>query len=196
MEKTSRSDAVLIARAKGGDLDAFAELVRTHEHRVRAVLYRLLDDERDVEETTQDSFVQAWRNLDRFRGDSAVFTWLYRIAVNEALARLRRKHVPLADLTDVERIESRVAEAAGDPGRAAETGELRAFLAGRIRSLPFEHRAPLVLRDLAGLSNQEVADVLDISLSAAKSRVHRARMQVREEFERWERLSGYVDDPE
>jgi RNA polymerase sigma-70 factor (ECF subfamily) len=189
MERAARSDAELVERAKAGDLDAFGELVRTHEHRVRAVLYRLLDDERDVEETTQDSFVQVWRNLDRFRGDAAVFTWLYRIAVNEALARLRRKRVPLADLADVEQTEPLGGQAVSDPERAVEVGELRDFLARRVRALPLEYRAPLVLRDLAGLSNQEVADVLDISLAAAKSRIHRARMQMREELERWERQS-------
>jgi RNA polymerase sigma-70 factor (ECF subfamily) len=190
MDAASRIDAELIERAKAGDLDAFAELVRIHEHRVRAVLYRLLDDERDVEETTQDCFVQAWRHLHRFRGDSAVFTWLYRIAVNEALRRLRRKRVPLADLADVEQTEPRVAPAGSDPEGAVEAGELRSFLAGRIRALPLEYRAPLVLRDLVGLSNQEVADVLDVSLAAAKSRIHRARMQVREELERWEQRSA------
>lgn len=193
MEARSSTDAELIERAKAGDLEAFAELVRRHEHHLRAVLYRLLDDERDVEEATQDCFVQAWRNLDRFRGESAVFTWLYRIAVNEALARLRRKRVPLAGAADVERAEPRAAIAESDPERAAEAGELRSFLASCVRGLAFEYRAPLVLRDVVGLSNQEVADVLDISLAAAKSRIHRARMHVREELERWERRSGGGD---
>src|ERR671919_2218912 len=125
-------DAALIASAREGDLDAFAELVRRYEHRVRAVLFRLLDDDRDVEEATQDTFVQAWRNLDRFRGDAAVFTWLYRIAVNEALARLRRKQLPLATLEEGER-SPLVAGAASDPQHAAESSDLRAFLAARVR---------------------------------------------------------------
>jgi RNA polymerase sigma-70 factor (ECF subfamily) len=180
------SDASLVARAQRGDLDAFAELVRVYEHRVRAVLYRLLDDERDVEEATQDTFVQAWRNLDRFRGEAAVFTWLYRIAVNEALARLRRKRVPTAALDDVESTEPVAADAAEEPAEVAEIHELRTFLASRVRALPFEYRVPLVLRDLVGLSNQEVADVLELSLAATKSRIHRARLQLREELERWE----------
>jgi RNA polymerase sigma-70 factor (ECF subfamily) len=178
-------DAALHARARSGDLDAFAEIVRLHEHRVRAVLFRLLDDERDVEEATQDCFVQAWRNLDRFRGEAALFTWLYRIAVNEALARLRRKRVPVTELEESERDLPR-ASPASEPDRAAEAGELHAFLAQRIRALPPDYRAALVLRDLVGLSNQEVAEVLDVSVPAAKSRIHRARMQVREDIERWQ----------
>jgi RNA polymerase sigma-70 factor (ECF subfamily) len=81
-----------------------------------------------------------------------------------------------------------VAAASAPPGAAA-AAELRAFLVGRIRALPPDHRAALVLRDVVGLSNQEVADVLDISVSAAKSRIHRARLQVRDDLERWERES-------
>jgi RNA polymerase sigma-70 factor (ECF subfamily) len=190
MAEAAVDDASLLARAREGDIDAFGELVRRHEHRVRVVLFRLLDDERDVEEATQDCFVQAWRNLDRFRGEASVFTWLYRIAVNEALARLRRKRLPLADLEEVERMRPLAAESADEPHQAAEAGELQAFLAGRIRALPADHRAALVLRDLVGLSNQEVAAILEISVAAAKSRIHRARMQIRSDLELWERASG------
>jgi RNA polymerase sigma-70 factor (ECF subfamily) len=179
-------DQELLARAREGDVDAFAEFVRRYEQRVRNVLQRLLDDRRDVEEATQDSFVQAWRNLDRFRGDAAVFTWLYRIAVNEALARLRRKQFPT---TDVEKAQP-AANLAEEPHAAAESGELEDFLAERIRKLEPEYRAPLVLRDVIGLSNEEVAAVLDLSVAATKSRIHRARMRIREELVRWERASG------
>jgi RNA polymerase sigma-70 factor (ECF subfamily) len=179
-------DAALLARARAGDADAFAELVRRYEHRVRVVLFRLLDDDRDVDEATQDAFVQAWRNLDRFRGDAAIFTWLYRIAVNEALARLRRKRVATTDLDDVAETAHVAADPAHEPEHGAEVSELQAFLAGSIRRLPMDYRAPLVLRDVLGLSNQEVADVLQLSLAAAKSRIHRARMRIRAELERWE----------
>src|SRR5688500_13800242 len=179
MSDTAADDSVLLARARGGDLDAFAEIVRRHEYRVRGILFRLLDDERDVEEATQDCFVQAWRNLDRFRGEASVFTWLYRIAVNEALARLRRKRLPTTDLDEAEARRPLAGDPAREPQRAAESGELHAFLAGRIRALAPDYRAALVLRDVVGLSNQEVADALDLSLAAAKSRIHRARMQIR-----------------
>src|SRR5688500_14416460 len=113
-------EASLLARAREGDLDAFAELVRRYEHRVRAVLFRLLDDDRDVEEATQDAFVQAWRNLDRFRREATAFTWLYRIAVNEAYARLRRKRLPLAELEETERSPSTRSRSGGRP--AADGG--------------------------------------------------------------------------
>jgi RNA polymerase sigma-70 factor (ECF subfamily) len=182
-------EAALLARAREGDLDAFAEIVRRFERPVRALLGRLLDDERDVAEAAQDTFVQAWRNLDRFRGDAAPFTWLYRIAVNEALQRARRKRPPVSPLDEVEgQGGEAVADASGQrdlPELAAEHRELTDLLGRRLRALPFDLRAPVVLRDVMGWSNQEVADALRLSLPAAKSRIHRARMQLRADLEPW-----------
>ena len=166
----SQEERQLLERARDGDVEAFAEFVRHFERRVRTVLFRILDDSRDVEEATQDTFIQAWRNLDRFRGDAAPFTWLYRIATNEALQRRRRNRVETVELADEHTAEN-------DPG--FEAGELRTVLVAEIRALPFEYRAPLVLRDLEGLSNAEVAAALDLTLAAAKSRIHRARMTLR-----------------
>jgi RNA polymerase sigma-70 factor, ECF subfamily len=175
MAPVERREKELVRRAQAGDVDAFAELVTQFEPRVRAVLWRLLDDQRDLEEATQDTFVQAWRSLGRFRAQARLSTWLYRIAVNEGLQRRRRKRLPETEL------EERAAVTADSP----ESADLSRFLAGRIRRLPADQRAALVLRDLEGLSNREVADVLGISLAAAKSRIHRARMQIREELEEW-----------
>ncbi len=170
-------DVELVECARAGDVDAFGELVRRYERRVAVVLARLLDDGRDVEEATQDVFVQAWRNLERFRGEAAVFTWLYRIAVNEALMRRRRRGPVLTELD----------EQTAAPPVAEEAGDLRTFLLLQLRALPFGLRAPLVLRDHEGLSNQEVAEALGLSLAATKSRIHRARMQLRAALEEWER---------
>jgi RNA polymerase sigma-70 factor (ECF subfamily) len=183
-------DVALLMRAQTGDLDAFAEFVRRFERRVRGLLARILDDQRDVEEAAQDTFVQAWRHLDRFRGDAAPFTWLYRIAVNEALQRTRRKRLDTQPLEDeqLERLEDRDPPGgprAVPPDIAAENQELREFLAERLRRLPPGLRIPVVLRDLEDWSNQEIADALELSLPATKSRIHRARMQLRYELETW-----------
>jgi RNA polymerase sigma-70 factor, ECF subfamily len=167
-------DHELVQRAATGELDAFAELVRVYEHRVASVLYRLLDDRRDVEEATQDVFIQAWRNLPRFRGEAQLFTWLYRIAVNEALMRRRRKRA------DVQELDDRL-PAPPDP----EPG-LQDVLLRELAALPFEYRAAVVLRDVEGLTNAEVAEALGLSVAAAKSRIHRGRMQIRDALARWE----------
>jgi RNA polymerase sigma-70 factor (ECF subfamily) len=166
----SQPDETLVAEARAGNLEAFAQLVRRYERRVRSVLARLLDDERDVDEAAQDVFVQAWRSLSRYRGDAAFFTWLYRIAVNEALMRRRRRKLPLTELDEI-------------AATAPEPEVAEGWLFARVRALPDELRLPLVLRDVEGLSNQEVADVLDLSVAATKSRIHRARMRIRAELE-------------
>jgi RNA polymerase sigma-70 factor, ECF subfamily len=181
----ARTDGELLAAAREGDLEAFAVFVRRYEARVRAVLSRMLDDARDVEESTQDTFVQAWRHLDRFRGESALFTWLYRIAVNEALMRLRRARPAMVELDEGESQFSETS-ALAQPEVAAQVDELRSFLLACVRQLPPDDRAPLVLRDIEGFSNQEVAEILDISVPAAKSRIHRARLRIREQLADWE----------
>jgi RNA polymerase sigma-70 factor (ECF subfamily) len=185
-------DRALLVRAQSGDLAAFEQFVRLFERRVRGLLSRILNDERDVEEAAQDTFVQAWRHLDRFRGDSAPFTWLYRIAVNEALQRARRKRLDTQPLDDEKLNATEYRDAPGaprprPPDLAAESHEVREFLAARLRELPLGLRVPLVLRDLEDWSNQEIADALELSLPAAKSRIHRARMQIRYELETWQR---------
>lgn len=176
-------ETALLLRAQEGDLDAYAEFVRLLERRVRSVLARLLDDKRDVDEAAQDTFLQAWRHLDRFRGEAAPFTWLYRIAVNEALQRNRRRRLETQPLEQAADVEARVSpeSTAGRPlpaDVAAGQREDVALLVAELRTLPFESRAPLVLRDIEGWSYEDIAAVLGISVSAAKSRVHRARLHV------------------
>ena len=176
-------ERALLLRAREGDLDAFGEFIQLFERRVRAVLGRLLDDPRDVEEAAQDTFVQAWRHLDSFRGEAAPFTWVYRIAVNEALQRMRRRRPetqPLEPVLDLERRVSPESTTARPLPADVAAGQREdvARLVDEIRALPFESRAPLVLRDIEGWPYEDVAAVLDISVSAAKSRVHRARLQV------------------
>lgn len=180
----------LLLRAQAGDTAAFEDFVRLFERRIRALLSRFLYDDRDIDEAAQDTFVQAWRHLDRFRGDAAPFTWLYRIAVNEALQRARRKKLDTQTLDDglADVLDSAVDPSVSRPVApdvAAEDREVQEFLAERLALLPLDFRAPLVLRDLEGWSNQEVADLLDLSVAAAKSRIHRARMKIRQDLELW-----------
>jgi RNA polymerase sigma-70 factor (ECF subfamily) len=176
---TVQEETALLTQAQAGDLAAFERFVRLFERRVRGLLGRLLADERDIEEAAQDTFVQAWRNLERFRGDAAPFSWLYRIAVNEALQRTRRKRV------ETQPIDEELLEGSRPIDLVIEGRETREFLLTRVRQLPFDLRAPLVLRDIEGWANQEVAEILDLSVAAAKSRIHRGRMKLREELEEW-----------
>lgn len=159
------------------DTVAFAEFVREFEPRIAALLSRLLDDPRDVEEATQDTFIQAWRNLDGFRGDAAVFTWLYRIATNTALMRLRRRRhhtVHIDDLRDSpEPNGTDIASAV--VARLEVVDAVRAALA----LLPPDQHVVVALRDIEGLSNAEVADLLGVMVSTVKTRLHRGRARLR-----------------
>lgn len=183
MAPGEQTDAELVRLAQAGDVEAFAEIVRRHEHRLRIVLLRILDDSRDVEEAVQDALLQAWRNLDGYRAEAALFTWLYRIGVNAALARTRRKQLLLTDLDALEREGAADASRELAPVQAAQASELRTRIVAALAELPFEYREAVVLRDVAGLSNEEVAAALDVSLPAAKSRIHRGRLQLRELLE-------------
>jgi RNA polymerase sigma-70 factor, ECF subfamily len=179
-----RSDGELVRLAQEGDVDAFATIVQRHERRLRLVLLRILSDTRDVDEAVQDAFVQAWRNLDRYRGEAALFTWLYRIGVNAAVARTRRKERVTVPLDSLEWQGAAHVARGVLPETAAEGQDLRSRIVTALAELPFEHREAVVLRDVAGLSNDEVADALGISLPAAKTRIHRGRLQLRELLER------------
>src|ERR671936_2467499 len=132
---TAQEETTLLLEAQAGDLPAFEQFVRLFERRVRGLLSRLLSDERDIEEATQDTFVQAWRNLDRYRGDAAPFTWIYRIAVNEALQRTRRKRLDTRSLDAVPGLELEIEPGTPAPPPAdleAESRELLALVADRI----------------------------------------------------------------
>jgi RNA polymerase sigma-70 factor (ECF subfamily) len=172
------TDADLVSRAQAGRLDAFEELVRRHRLGAYRVALRMLGDDSDAEDATQDAFVQAWRKLDGFRADAAFSTWMYRIVTNRCLnmLRARRRTEPLP--TDREAPASR-------PDRIAEGRWQVEDLQRAIGRLTPEQRAPLVLRELEGLSYEEIAAALELSIPAVKSRLHRARLELLAAMRPW-----------
>lgn len=171
------NDQVLVDRARAGDRAAFESLVRQHADRLHAVVRRLVDDEHDGQEVTQETFLRAWRAIGTFKGDSQFFTWLYRIGVNEANRRTARNRTrgPVASLDD--QIEP--ADARPGPAQSLEHDDLRRALERAIRELRSDYRAPLVLRDIEGLTTTQAAQILGLGEAAFKSRLHRARLEVR-----------------
>ena len=172
------SDWFLVAAAKAGDLHAFDALVRRHQGAVYRVALRMLGSEVDAQDAAQEALVQAWRALSTFRGESAFSTWLYRIVTNRCLnARAARR--PMEALPDV------LIDRDSDPPEALERSErLRALVRGLLE-LPAEQRAALVLRELEGLSYEEIAQVLEVSVPAVKGRIHRARLALLEGSATW-----------
>lgn len=171
----------LIARARDGDERAFEELVRRHADHLHAVVSRLVDNSQEAEEVTQETFVRAWRALGSFKGDSQFFTWLYRIGVNEAHRRSERSHRGVLRgirSLDMEPIDP--PDLTEAPHRRAEQADLRRALEEAVRRLPHAYRAPLILRDVEGLSTAEAAEIVGVGQAAFKSRLHRARLAVKE----------------
>ncbi|MEO8696783.1 MAG: sigma-70 family RNA polymerase sigma factor [Acidimicrobiales bacterium] len=163
--------------ARKGDVEAFRSFVRTHERRVATLVARILDNPQDIEEATQDTFVQAWRHLDQFRGDAAITTWLFRIATNASLMRVRRRRHSQITLDDARSTaEQDGADVTAEASlRLQQVRLVRAALA----SLPRDVRAAVVLRDIEGLTTTEAAEVLGLAESALKTRLHRGRMRLR-----------------
>jgi RNA polymerase sigma-70 factor (ECF subfamily) len=173
-------ELALVRRAAGGDMAAFEELVMRHADRLYAALRHFGLDDGEAQEVAQETFIRAWRALDRFEGRSQFFTWLYRIGFNEAHRRFERRGpaahtLPIDDSSAHEVVDHRP-----DPAARAEQNELLAALGVALRELPIDLRAPVLLRDVEGLSTDEAASVLDLGEAAFKSRLHRGRMALRE----------------
>lgn len=173
------TEASLVARAQAGDMDAFEQLASAHADRLFAVLLRLLGDRSEAEDVAQEVMLRAWRGIGSFRGRSLFFTWLYRIAINEAnrsLAKTARR--PASISLDAQALQIPAA-AKDEPSRQIEQLELRSALGRAMTSLPPTYRTAIVLRDVEGLSTQEAAQIAGVGQAAFKSRLHQARLTVR-----------------
>ncbi len=184
------SDKELVRRAQQGKVEAFEELVRLYERKVYNITYRLLGNEEDANEALQDTFVRAYRSISRFKFKSSFYTWLYRIATNVSLTKLRRRKTqetvsldePVKNTDD---LKYDIPDSHSTPEQAFEQKRLRERLQEALARLPKEYRTVVVMRDLEGLSNEEVSATLGITVPAVKSRLHRGRMALREQLARY-----------
>ena len=173
------TEAGLVARARAGDVDAFEQLAGTHADHLFALLLRLLGNRAEAEDVAQEVMLRAWRGIGRFHGQSLFFTWLYRIAVNEASRSLEKTSRRPACIP-IDADAGQVPAAARDqPSRRLEQAELREALSQALADLAPDLRAAIVLRDVEGLSTQEAAQIAGIGQAAFKSRLHQARLRVR-----------------
>ena len=175
----TETEASLLARAQAGDVDAFEELSGAYADRLFMLLLRLLGDPDEAGEVAQEVMVRAWRGIGRFQGRSSYFTWLYRIAVNEANRALERRARQPASVPIGPQELQLPTSPHDDPARQAEYGELRRALADALSGLPPPLRTAIVLRDVEGFSTQEAAEIAGVTQAAFKSRLHQARLQGR-----------------
>jgi RNA polymerase sigma-70 factor (ECF subfamily) len=185
----SADDHRLITECLAGDPAAFGVLVRRHQDRLYNTVFRLVDNADDALDVVQEAFLNAYQSLDSFHGDSAFFTWLYRIAVNTAISLKRKQRVMV-------RIDgARNGESGFDPldpselsrpGHALEQAEQGSVIRQALARLSPEHRAVLVLKDMEGQKYEAIAEVLQVPIGTVRSRLHRARLELRELLEQRE----------
>jgi RNA polymerase sigma-70 factor (ECF subfamily) len=174
------TDQQLVERVQQGDRSAFDLLVRKYQHRVLKLVSRFVSDAAEAEDVAQEAFIKAYRALPAFRGDSAFYTWLYRIAINtakNALVSNRRRPVDFdLDLQDPEQYErhARLKEA-DTPEGVLLTEEIRLAVEKALEQLPEDLRTAIVLRELEGLSYEEIAEAMDCPVGTVRSRIFRAR---------------------
>jgi RNA polymerase sigma-70 factor (ECF subfamily) len=178
-------DRRLIADCVAGRTSAFGELVRRYQDRLFNAVLRVVDNAEDAADVVQDAFLNAYQSLNSFKGDSEFFTWLYRIAFNAAIS-LRRKRKAVLSLDGGAGGDERTATEPADPseftrpGVALERLEEDAQLLAAMARLSPEHRAVLVLKDLEGQKYEDIAEVLDVPIGTIRSRLHRARMELKD----------------
>jgi RNA polymerase sigma-70 factor, ECF subfamily len=181
-------DLALVERVKSGDLDAFSAIVDKYQNRIYSAVLNYVYNSEDAYDITQDAFVKAYSNLNRFNSSSAFYTWLYRIAINTAIDALRkRKSRPVESLED-DKITQTGFEPVGtdiadDPERSLANRELARHLQAAIGSLSNKLRSVIVLHDVEGLSQEEVAQIIGVPVGTVKSRVSRARAEIRRHLE-------------
>ena len=183
----ARDEVQVVERARAGDLEAFEGLIGRHQQRVMRVVLSILKEPMDAEEVAQDVFLTVFEKIDHFRGDSSFSTWLHRVAVNAALMRRRKskadRSVPLDDVMPPFDERGHLAvdiadwsQQAGDPVLAREAGEV---IEAAVEKLDEMYRTVFGLRDVQGFSTEETAAILELSVPAVKSRLHRARLFLR-----------------
>jgi len=177
MSSSKETDLALVARCREGDLGAFEELYRLHAGRLYGLAMRMLGNGADAEDMLQEIFLSVHRKLDSFRGESALGTWLYRMAMNQILDHVRSRAGRAGQLTDG--LDDAAVIADGMGHRLADRAIARIDLERALGELPEGCRAAFVLHDVEGLEHKEIAQVLGIAEGTSKSQVHKARLRLR-----------------
>ena len=179
---TSPDETELIGRAQQGSHEAFGEIVNRYGERLFLVVHRIVRDSADAEEVVQETFLKAYRNLEGFNAASALYTWLYRIAVNAAVDHTkkarRRRHLSLDD--EDQGLEAALPDQGHSPSEGSEKQELVALIQEGIEALPENYRVILRLREYSDLSYEQLGEILELPKGTVESRLFRARMKLKE----------------
>ena len=176
------ADAELVRRAQQGDVDAFASLFHANKSKIYSLCLRMTSNLAEAEDLTQEAFLLAFRKLGTFRGDSALSTWLYRVAVNTVLMHFRKRGMRLreASLDEISNQDSGVQREYGESDSRLTSAVDRIALTRAIRVLPAGYRTVFLLHEVNGYEHQEIARILRCSIGNSKSQLHKAKMKMRE----------------
>lgn len=180
MKKPLQNETALVKKAKMGDEKAFATLVAFYEDRVMKLINRYVDDQHQVLDLTQETFIKVYRALQSFRGDSAFYTWVYRVAINTAKNFIvyQKRHPPMTDI-DYEEAEQGSGRAVlkefTTPEKIMLKDEVEAAIFDTLDGLPEELRVALILREMQGFTYDDIADVMDCPIGTVRSRIFRSR---------------------
>jgi len=189
-------EAPVVALARQGDAKAFSELLRRYENKIFRLAIHITQNREDAEDVLQETFLKAYEHLDQFQGQSKFYTWIVRIAVNQALMKLRKRKsdrsVSLDETIDTgeDTVVREIAAWDENPEQQYSREEINEILGSAIEALAPIYRAVFVLRDVDGLSTEETAEALDLSVPAVKSRLLRARLQLRDKLTRYFKRKG------
>jgi RNA polymerase sigma-70 factor, ECF subfamily len=190
------SEAGLVKRAQRGDSDAFANIFHVHKPRVYSLCLRMTNNVAEAEDLTQEAFLQVFRKLPTFRGDSALSTWMYRVAVNTVLMYFRKRGRPQLSLDEPsnQNVKTRKREYGLDDQRLVTSVD-RIALARAIKELPDGYRTIFLLHEVEGYEHREIARLLKCSVGNSKSQLHKARLKMREILSHLPQLNGVVAEP-
>ena len=180
------SNSELVRKSQLGDKAAFEQLVIRHQDLVFSLAYKLTGNREMANDVAQEAFIRAWKAIEKFRGDSTFSTWIYRITVNTAWT-LRKKAKKHNTLNIDDTYEPIVIDETKDPELVAINSDLSSVLINALDKIPIEQRIIVELKNIEGRSHKEIADYLDISVTAAKVRLHRAHQKLRQILEEVER---------
>ncbi len=189
-------EAAIVAQARTGDAKAFNELLQRYERKIFRLALHITQNREDAEDVLQETFLKAYQHLDQFQGQSKFYTWIVRIAVNQALMKLRKRKsdrsVSLDDTIDTgeDTVAREIAAWDENPEQQYGREELNQILTSAVDGLTPIYRAVFVLRDVDGLSTEETAEALELSVPAVKSRLLRARLQLRDKLTRYFKRKG------
>ena len=185
------TETQLIARAQKGDEEAFAALFEAHKRRVYSLCLRMLGNPTEAEDLTQEAFLQLFRKIATFRGESAFSTWLHRLSVNVVLMHLRKKGLNQISLDETENSQGEpIKRDYGDDDRRLVGSVDRIELNRAISELPPGYRTVFILHDVEGYEHNEIAEIMNCSIGNSKSQLHKARLKLREWFQQHQSQEG------